>query len=177
MIRYYSGQSAAVCGIFHEAVHQTAHQRYTREQLAAWAPADRDYDMWRWRCEVKRPFLFVRAGRIAGFIEFDETGRIDCLYTHPTCNRQGIGSCLLAHVIDIARHRGMTRIFTAASHAAKGLFLKHGFRTVRKNDVVCRGITMGSWIMERALPGSGPGTGLGEPAMAGDGGVDRVSAR
>ena len=162
MIQYYRGQSRAVADIFHRAIHQTASAAYTPEQIQAWAPLPINYDYWRARCELKRPFLWVdEDGTVGGFLELDSDGHIDCHYTHPDFNRRGIGSALLRHAIQIATELALPRLYVEASHLAKGLYLKHGFAVVRANEVTRNGATLQNWIMERRTAGQPP---AGEPA-------------
>lgn len=151
MIQYYNGQFRAVADIFHGAIHQTAAACYTPEQIHAWAPVPIDYDYWRARCELKRPFLCLHDdGTICGFIELDSDGHIDCHYTHPDFNRKGIGATLLRHVIQIAADLSLPRLYVEASQLAKGLYLRHGFDIVRPNQVTRNGVALENWIMERA---------------------------
>ena len=151
MIQYYTGQSKIIYDIYCNAINKTALGLYTKEQTLAWASMNMDYSNWKWRCELKRPFLYVENNIIVGFIEFDADGHIDCLYTHPEYNRKGIGSKLLTHVLEIAVNRKVKRVYTEASHLAKGLFLKFGFTVVKENQVNCLGVPMTNWIMEKTF--------------------------
>lgn len=149
MIQDYNGQFAAVAEVFYEAVHRTAAEHYTAEQINAWAPLPIDYDRWRVRCEQKRPYLYCRGDVVCGFIELDTDGHIDCHYVHPDYNRMGIGSALLRHVLQIAADLELPKLFVEASHVAKGLYLKHGFDVIRANDVRVGNVSMQNWMMER----------------------------
>lgn len=151
MIAHYSGQYREIGEIFDAAVRQTALGLYSQEQVDAWAPPGRDLERWKWRCELKRPFVYLRDGRVAGFAELDTDGHIDCLYTHPQHNRTGVGSALLRHIIEVARRNAIPRLYTEASHLARGLFLKHGFAILRENHLELRGVKMSNWIMELDL--------------------------
>lgn len=153
LITYYSGQFREICDLFHEAVHRTASGSYGPAELRAWAPEPRDYENWKWRCELKRPFVLISGEKLAGFAEFDPDGHIDCFYTHPDYNRQGVATMLLQHVEEIARRRNIRTLFTEASHVAKGFFLKHGFTVVRENRVERRGVVLTNWIMEKVRSG------------------------
>jgi ribosomal protein S18 acetylase RimI-like enzyme len=150
MITYYTGQSDAVADVFTRAVHDLAGEHYGAEQLAAWAPRPIDYAHWRRRCELKRPFLYVDGDTVCGFLELDPDGHIDCHYVHPDHHRRGIGGRLLRHVVHLADALPLPRLVVEASHLAKGLYLKHGFRVVRANRVVRRGVSFENWLMERS---------------------------
>ena len=151
MLHYYAGQYRAIGDIFFQAVHQTAAAAYSEEQRAAWAPSPVDYERWRWRCEMKRPFVYVDDAGVAGFLELDPDGHIDCLYVHPDWNRRGVASTLLQHALQICRRVGVTRCYVEASHLAKGLFLRHGFDVVAPQTVEIRGVHVENWRMERTL--------------------------
>jgi putative acetyltransferase len=151
MVTYYTGQSRPIAEIFYRAIHELAIVAYSPEQVEAWAPTPVNYDHWRWRCEMKRPFVYLVKAQVRGFIELDPDGHIDCHYVHPEFNRQGIGAALLQHALEVARHMGRPTAYVEASHIAKGLYLKNGFEVVRPNEVTCRGVTLQNWIMEKSL--------------------------
>lgn len=158
MITYYAGQCREIADIFHGAVHRVASARYTAEQVEAWAPTPVDHAYWKLRCELKRPFVSLDAGRLTGFLEFDPDGHIDCHYVHPDRNRRGIGAALLRHVLDLADALALPRVYVEASHIARGLYLRHGFRVESANLVTRRGVTFENWKMERLRSGSTPAT-------------------
>jgi putative acetyltransferase len=151
MITYYCGEHKALADLFTRSVHELARQEYSTEQLYAWAPEPVDYLYWKYRCELKRPFLYKVGKSVAGFIELDPDGHIDCHYVHPDFTRQGIGSALLLHVIDIAQHLSLPRLYVEASHLIKPLYLKQGFICLRTNQVIRNGVQLENWIMEKIL--------------------------
>lgn len=151
MIRYYQGESRELAELFYAAVHQTAAEAYSDIQIAAWARLPIDYSYWSDRCALKRPFIYDLDGQVAGFIEFDPDGHIDCHYVLPRFNRRGIGGALLQHVIDLAGRLQIERVYVEASHLAKGLYLRHGFQVLHENDVQRNGVVLQNWSMERRL--------------------------
>lgn len=152
-VTYYTGQYQDIARIFVEAVHQTAAKHYADDQVNAWSGRIPNDEHWRIRCEFKRPFVYEVHGRVAGFLELDTDGHIDCHYVDPAYNRRGIGGALLAHAIQVCDARGLDRMYVEASHVAKGLYLKHGFRIVRPNTVTIDDVTLDNWIMERLRGG------------------------
>ena len=151
MIRFYQGESRELAELFVAAVHQTAAACYEPEQLNAWAPLPIDYPYWDARCALKRPFIYEVDEAIAGFIEFDPDGHIDCHYVHPHFNRRGIGGALLRHVLNLGARLQMPRIYVEASHVARGLYEKHEFEVVCQNEVERRGVILHNWTMQRYL--------------------------
>ena len=159
MIRPYEGQFAEVARIFHDAVHRTAAVAYSAEQRDAWSPA-LDVGRWRTRCELKRPWVWCEEGRVCGFLEFDvlpatdqdggtTTGHVDCHYVHPDYGRRGIGGRLLAHALRLADQFGLAHVDSEASHVARPLYERHGFRTICPNIVTRNGVTLNNWKMRR----------------------------
>ncbi|ALM82587.1 GNAT family N-acetyltransferase [Bordetella sp. N] len=55
--RFRLGDEPALFQIFHSAIHLIAARDYTPEQIAAWAPADLDQELWRERMRGIRPFI------------------------------------------------------------------------------------------------------------------------
>ena len=149
MIDYYAGEYREVAELFSRSVHEMASQMYSDDQVNAWAPVPVNYAWWQARCELKRPFLFRQARMIAGFMEFDNDGHIDCHYTHPEFTRKGVAGMLLSHIVSIAEALSMPRLYVEASHLIKPLYVKHGFQCLRLNHVAKGSVTIENWIMER----------------------------
>lgn len=149
MIKYYNGEFEPIAHIFRDAVHEIAIKHYSQDQVNAWCPKEINYEWWKWRCELKRPFLYVDNDLVVGFIELDDNGHIDCHYVRPDYNRKGVGGVLLKHVINIADKLNKELLYVEASHIAKGLYLKNGFTEIRSNEVIRRGVKIENWILER----------------------------
>ena len=151
MIAYYTGAFKDIADLFTESVHALTGDFYDASQRDAWAPNPPDYDAWQFRCELKRPFLFLRDGVITGFLELDTDGHIDCLYVRPGSERTGVGTSLVRHAEIVARGNGLGKLYVEASHGARGLFEACGFSVVRENHVERRGVGLSNWIMEKTL--------------------------
>lgn len=149
MIRgYQPGDHAAIAEIFTRAIHEIASRDYTPEQCQAWSEKNPNPDHWKRRCELKQPFVFVRDGRIAGFLELDPDGHIDCTYVHPDHQRRGVASALVRHAIDASLARGVPRLHVEASIGARPLFEKLGFTVLDRQTVTIRGVDLVNYRME-----------------------------
>ena len=152
MIRNYRpGDARAIAEIFCTAIHGSAREFYTEAQCLAWSPREPDCPYWERRCAGKRPFVFVRNGEIAGFLELDDDGHIDCAYVRPDDQRQGVMSALIRQAIETASARGLERLFVEASIPARGVFEKSGFRLIRENRLKLRGECIRNYSMELRL--------------------------
>jgi putative acetyltransferase len=71
---------------------------------------------------------------------------------------RGVGGGLYGAVERVARADGIRRIFTEASITARPFFERQGFRVVREQTVVRRGVAMTNFAMEKTLfPPDGEG--------------------
>lgn len=151
VIGYYAGESDAIADLFTRSVHELAAAHYTAAEREAWAPRPVDLERWRWRCELERPFVCRIDGAIAGFLELDPDGHVDCHYVHPAHARRGVARALLRHAIDVARGAGLARMCVEASHGIRPLYERHGFACLGANRVERRGVVLQNWRMERTL--------------------------
>lgn len=150
MIReYQSGDHRAIAEIFTAAVHEIASRDYTEEQCLAWADRTVNFEHWEKRCAVKQPFVAVVDGEIAGFLELEADGHIDCAYINPTHQRQGIMTRLVKHAVEVCAARGTGRVYVEASICARPMFEKAGFTVLRENRVNMKGVELLNYVMER----------------------------
>lgn len=159
MIRSYQpGDHAAIAVIFSRAIHEIACEVYTPEQCSAWADRMPNPSHWEKRCAVKRPFVFVLDGTIAGFLELDADGHIDCTYVHPEYRQRGIASRLIEHAVGLCARAGLPRVYVEASLCARPVFEKQGFRVLEARSVEVRGEKLINFAMELPLNGDEQGT-------------------
>lgn len=148
---YKDNDHVSIAEIFRRAINEIACDAYTHEECRVWAgripsPAD-----WKTRCERKRPILAIVDSRIAGFLEMESDGHIDCAYVHPDFKRRGIMTKLVEHALREYSAQGIQRAYVEASCCAKPLFEKLGFHMVRENSVPIDGQNLKNFIMELKL--------------------------
>jgi GNAT superfamily N-acetyltransferase len=150
MIRIFQhGDHVAIAEIFSRAVHEIASQVYSREQCLAWSDIAPNYDHWKRRCELKRPFVFIKEAVIAGFLELDPDGHIDCAYVHPDHQRKGVASALVRHAVETCFAFGIDRVHVEASICAHPMFEKAGFKTLSRALATIKGMELLNFRMER----------------------------
>ncbi len=153
MIRSYQpGDHIAIADIFVAAVHEIASKVYTEEQCLAWSAREPNYAHWEKRCAAKCPFVSVAEERIAGFLELDPDGHIDCAYIHPAYQHRGLMSALVRHALDLSFAKNLPRVYVEASLCAKPMFEKLGFRTLGENWVAIKGVFLLNYKMEKLRP-------------------------
>jgi putative acetyltransferase len=131
------------------AVHEIASAVYTPEQCLAWAARRPNHDHWKNRCELKRPFVAVVESEIAGFLELDTDGHIDCAYINPKFQRRGIMTRLVEHAVSTCFSMKIHRVYVEASICAKPMFEKVGFNTVSENIVDLKTVQLLNYKMEK----------------------------
>jgi putative acetyltransferase len=90
-------------------------------------------------------------GEIAGFGELKPDGHIDCFYCHHRWQRRGVGSRIYQGLERAARKSGLARVFTEASLTARPFFERMGFRILKQQTVLCRGVGLTNFAMEKEL--------------------------
>ena len=135
-----SADAAALAAIFRRAILAIDPRHYGAAEKKAWLAGGTDVG--RWQERIGRGFIQVATGRgrPLGFIEYlPEPGHVDCLFTDPDYQRQGIASALLATVLATAS----VDILTAdVSKAALAFFEQRGFRRQRENQVRRSGLRL-----------------------------------
>jgi putative acetyltransferase len=143
------GDHVAIAEIFPRAIHEIASQAYSPEQCLAWSAREPNYERWKVRCEFKRPFVAVVDDQIAGFLELDTNGHIDCAYISPDFQRRGIMTRLVNHAVETCFAMKIDRVFVEASICARPMFEKTGFTVVRDNVVTVKEVSLINYIMEK----------------------------
>ena len=76
----------------------------------------------------------------------DETGYLDRLYVHKDYQGQGIASAICDELERFAAGKTIT---THATITAKPFFQHRGYRVVRKQEVIRRGVALTNFVMEK----------------------------
>lgn len=154
MIRIFQhGDHIEIADLFTASIHEIASRDYSPEQCLAWAARLPNYEHWRKRCELKRPFVAVVDAQVAGFLELDPDGHIDCAYINPRFQRRGIMSTLVQHAVETCFALNINRVYVEASLCARPMFEMLGFQTLCENIVQLKDIQLLNYRMEKRKPG------------------------
>lgn len=151
IIPYSEEYMCDVAMLFYRAVHSIDRNLYSLKQQEAWAPTPPDMGFWKNRLALKRPFLAVIDNQLAGFMELDEDGHIDCAYTDPDFQKRGVASALLKQVEEKAMSSHIQKLFVEASIVARPFFERRGFYFVRENEIVRHGVILINYTLEKLL--------------------------
>ena len=150
---YRAGDTPQIVRLFFETVRSVNRADYSEEQLKAWAPEVPDAAEWHSRMNDRRTLVAEEGAEVVGFAELEGDGHLDMLYLRKDAVGRGVGLRLYEAVEREARGSGLGRIFTEASITARPFFERQGFRVVRGQKVVVRGVGMTNFVMEKDLPG------------------------
>lgn len=142
--KYQSADCGYLAELFYNTVHSVNEKDYTHEQLNAWADGKVDLTMWDRALSEHYSVVVVEDGVIVGFGDIDKAGYIDRLYVHKDYQRRGIGTAICNKLEGVC---DADKIFTHASITAKPFFCGRGYKTVRGQQVVKKGIGLTNYIM------------------------------
>jgi putative acetyltransferase len=146
--RYKVGDEPFIYKIFQDAIYQIASHDYSQAQLDVWVNSLNSVEDWKKRCGEKQPYIYESEGKIAGFIELDDNGYIDCTYVLPEFYKKGVMSKLMCFVKQEAITMGNLKLFSEVSITAKPFFEKHGFKSTKENIVNKNGVSLTNYSME-----------------------------
>jgi putative acetyltransferase len=140
-----------LAALYRHSVKAIAPQRYSTEQVEAWAYFPSDTESFRNFILEPTTFIAEAGGTISGFSGVEENGHIASLYVHGDYNRQGIGSRLLEAVIEYAKINKIPRLYTEASQFSRALFEKFEFQISGTDKVMREGAWFQRYLMEKLL--------------------------
>ena len=143
-----NSDAAAVAELFRRAVKHISNSHYSEQEKNAWLQGADDAEFWQQRIDGGNVRVATHNGRMLGFIEYQpEQSHLNCLYTDPHHQRQGIATALLNAVLPSA-DSGKT-ITVDASKAALAFFQKQGFVRQHENQIPRNGLVLTNYRMVR----------------------------
>ena len=143
-----TSDAAAVAELFRRAVKHISNSHYSEQEKNAWLQGADDADFWQKHIDSGNVRVATHNGRVLGFIEYQpEQSHLNCLYTDPHHQRQGIATALLNAVLPSA-DSGKT-ITVEASKAALAFFQKQGFVRQHENQIPRNGLVLTNYRMVR----------------------------
>ena len=147
----------ALARLFHEAVHQIAARHYNPAQVAAWAPALPDPAGFLARGADGRTLLVAEGadGAPLAYGDVEADGHIDHLFCRPDAAGAGIAARLYAALEEVARARGIARLYTEASEPARRFFERQGFTLLHRRDFTLADVPIHNYAMEKQIASPG----------------------
>lgn len=143
---------SAVADIYRDAIRRSGSAHYSPSQVEAWSSfADEEARFGEWIGRATTYVALDPDGQVIGFGGLDDRCRIASLYVASGHQRKGVGSRLVAHLLDRARALGCEGVSTEASAFSKPLFVRHGFKTTESEKTTFKGVEFTRYRMDLDL--------------------------
>jgi putative acetyltransferase len=149
--RFLPSDTKELIELFRDAVHTINIKHYSPEQVAVWAPEDIDHNKWCTSLEKNITFVAQMDGKIVGFADMTHEGYLDRLYIHKDYQGRFIALRLLKQIEQAAREIGLSKITTHCSITAKIPAERMGFKVIKEQKVVRKGVELINYVMEKNL--------------------------
>ena len=138
--------AAQIAELFRRAILHIETSHYSDSEKTAWIQGADNAAFWQKRIGRGCIRLAVQNDRILGFIEYlPEQNHLDCLFTDPAHQRQGVASALLSAVLPQAD--ADKTVTTDVSAAALPFFKKQGFILQHQNQIQRNGSVLINYRM------------------------------
>ncbi len=137
--------------LFRDAVHTINTKHYSPEQVAVWAPEEIDEEKWKAKLSSLITFVAEIDGIIVGFADITCQGYLDHLYIHKDYQARFVSLHLLRAIEQAARDLGLSKITTDCSTTARVPAQRMGFKIVKEQTVIIKGVEMINYHMEKEL--------------------------
>ena len=144
--RYEPSDCKHLAELFYQTVHCVNAKDYTEAQLNAWADGSVDLAEWNESFLDHYTVVAILNGIIAGFGDIDHTGYLDRLYVHKDYQNQGIATAICN---ELEQAFDVDKITVHASITAKPFFEHRGYKVLKEQQVVRKGIFLTNYIMEK----------------------------
>lgn len=153
LIRTYEEQDAPfLAAIYFNTIHKINARDYSPKQINAWAPTSSlETEGWIKKWRKLSPIIAILDHKIVGFVEFEETGHIDCFYCHHEYQGCGVGTALINAIESKARKNNINKLFAEVSITARPFFEAQGFNVIKEQCVEIRGVTLTNFVMEKFI--------------------------
>ena len=143
---YRSEDCPVLAALFYDTVHTVNARDYTPEQLDAWADGQVDLAAWDASFLAHTTLVAEAEGIIVGFADLADDGYLDRLYVHKDWQGRGVATALC----DALEAACPVKVFTThASLTARSFFEGRGYRVLRRQTVVRRGVALDNYVMEK----------------------------
>lgn len=149
--QYQAGEERILWSLFYNTIHTVNARDYSQAQLDAWGYAELDEAIWQQKMESINPAVVLIDDKIVAYSDLQESGYIDHFFCHADYQRQGVGSFLMAHLEQLARAKGITKMSSDVSITARPFFEAKGFVVNEEQFVEIRGQILRNFKVVRKL--------------------------
>ena len=150
---YRAGDAAAIADLYRRSVEGIGPRDYTAAQVAAWASLTPDVArIEALTTDARETFIAADTDeRPVGLIDLEADGHINFLYCAPGFAGRGVGGQLYEALELRPRERGIARLYSEASEAARRFFLRRGFVELHRRELVIGDTPIHNFAVEKRL--------------------------
>ena len=137
--------------VYFDSIQSIDEKIYTKEQKRAWSSQAWDNQNFNKSITQGKGWLLSEKGIIIAFAIRYPINRIALFYCKGKFQRKGYGSKLLNKLEDEAKKENLDYLSTEASLISYGLFLKNGWKIIRKEKVTINNIFFERYKMIKIL--------------------------
>ena len=137
--------------VYFDAIQSLDEKIYSQEQKRAWSSQAWDNPNFKKSITQGKGWLLSEKGIIIGFATRYPNNRIALFYCKGKFQRKGYGSKLLYKLEDEAKKEDLHFLSTEASLISYELFLKNGWKIIRKEKVTINNIFFERYKMTKIL--------------------------
>jgi putative acetyltransferase len=137
-----------ICSLFKETIRTICVKDYSDQQIEAWASAADNKIKWERKLETQLFLVAEEEDKILGFASLEDCNYIDLFYVHKDFQGKGIGTTLLKELENKASLNGSI-LYSDVSITAKPFFEKQCYKTIKKQNVLVKDISMTNYRMEK----------------------------
>jgi len=148
--RYRKGEEETLRQLCRDTTLLVNLKEYGPELVQKWVARLRNNSTWVEHVKNRNPFVAEIAGKIVGFAEFTDTGRIGAFYSHHEWQQKNVGSTLLETIEAEAQKLEIESIWVESSLSASKFFERKGFEVVEDREVFTEDIPSRSVVLVKS---------------------------
>ena len=137
--------------VYFDSIQSLDKKIYSQEQKRAWSSQAWDNPIFDKSITQGKGWLISEKGIIIAFASRYPDNRISLFYCKGNYQRKGYGSKLLYKIENEAKKEGLDSLSTEASLISYKLFLKNGWKIIRKEKVTINNIFFERYKMNKIL--------------------------
>ena len=145
---YQTSDCSELAELFYNTVHTINAKDYSKEQLDVWATGHINFETWNESLQEHYSLVAIDNDIIVGFGDIDCTGYLDRLYVHHDYQGKGVATAICNK---LEKAVNVDIVTTHASITARPFFEKRGYKVVKEQQVVRKGIFLTNYLMEKIL--------------------------
>ncbi|MEX1189350.1 MAG: GNAT family N-acetyltransferase [Bacteroidia bacterium] len=137
--------------LFVETIEIVCKADYTNQQIKAWTSGIENKQRWQDILTKHIVFVAIESEIISGFCSLDKGNHIDLFYVHKDFQRRGVAKTLYTSIVNEAKRQRQIELTSDVSKTAKPFYEKMGFKVVRKQIVMVKGVEFINYKMNKKL--------------------------